>query len=201
MERKKILLATFLPICKTKHTNLEFALSLGQFYYPKWEIDQLFTLLETKAENVILLASQPHKMTQGDINVLLHLLNYDKVRTWAAVCILAQLAKHFYEDDIFQHINIQGFIQNWKHQWKEITQGFIQNCKPKWKERTHDDNFCHACFHSIVSQLQKHAYLCSIAYKLVKYRTFAEQFAIDEDFMEIVTNIIIQNHSSWSKSL
>jgi len=130
--------------------------------------------LGTEAENVILLASQPHKMTQGDINVLLHLLNYDKVRTWVAVCILAQLAKHFYEDDIFQHISIQGFIQNWK---------------PKWKKRTHDDDFYRE-------------YLCFIAYKLVKYRTFVEQFAIDEDFMEIVTNIIIQNHSSLrSKSL
>jgi hypothetical protein len=48
IERKKILLATFLPICETRHTNLEFALSLGQFYYENWEIDQLFTLLELK---------------------------------------------------------------------------------------------------------------------------------------------------------
>jgi len=196
-ERKKILLATFLPICRTRHTNLEFALSLGKFYYENWEREQLFTLLGTEAENVILLASQPHKMTQGDINVLLRLLNNDKVRTWAAaVCILAQLAKHFYEDDI--SMKIQGFIQNWKHQWKGITQGFIQNSKPKWEKRTDACVHPYLCF--IINQLEKYEYLCSIAYKLVKYRTFAEQFAIDEDFMEIVTNIIIKHHSLWSKS-
>jgi hypothetical protein len=204
-ERKKILLATFVPICQTRHTNLEFALSLGQFYYENWEIDQLFTLLGTEAENVILLASQPHKMTQGEINVLLHLLNYDKVQTWAAaVCMLAQVAKHFYEDDNFQHIiSIQGFIQNWKHQWKGITQGFIQNWKSKWKKRTDDDDdddYAYVWF--ITDTWKKYTYLCSIANKLVKYRTFAEEFAIDEDFMEIVTNIIIQNDSSlMSESL
>jgi len=206
MERKKILLATFVPICRTRHTNLEFALSLGQFYYENWEIDQLFTLLGTEAENVILLASQPHKMTQVEINVLLHLLNYDKVQTWAAaVCMLAQVAKHFYEDDNFQHIiSIQGFIQNWKHQWKGITQGFIQNWKSKWKKRTDDDDddddYAYVWF--ITDKWKKYTYLCSIANKLVKYRTFAEEFAIDEDFMEIVTNIIIQNDSSlMSESL
>ncbi|KAH8963222.1 hypothetical protein BDL97_05G141400 [Sphagnum fallax] len=118
MERKKFLLATFLPICETRHTNLEFALFLGQFYYKKWDNHQLYTLLGTNAENAILLASQPHKKTQRDVDALLHLLNSDKMRTWAAACILARLADHFYGDDILQYRNIQGLIQNLKHQWK-----------------------------------------------------------------------------------
>ncbi|KAH8963228.1 hypothetical protein BDL97_05G142000 [Sphagnum fallax] len=169
MERKKFLLATFLPICETRHTNLELALSLGQFYYRNWKEDQLFTLLGTEAQNAILLASKPHKVTQEDVNALLHLLNSDKIRTWAAACILARLADHFYEDDILQHRSIQGFIQNLKHQWKIVTP---------------DDDF-------------NGDYPSKIALKLAKYRTFAEQFAIDEDFMEIVTNIIIQNRFSF----
>jgi hypothetical protein len=171
MERKKILLATFLPICKTRHTNLEFALSLGQFYYENWEYVQLFTLLGTKAENAILLASQPHKVTQEDINALLHILNSDKIRAWAAACILSQLAEHFYEDDILQHRSIQGFIQNLKQQWKRLP----------------DDYECDGY------------YPRAMALKLVKYSSFAEQFAIDEDFMEIVTNVIMHNRF-WFKS-
>ncbi|KAH8963236.1 hypothetical protein BDL97_05G142700 [Sphagnum fallax] len=166
MERKKFLLATFLPICKTRYTNLEFALSLGQFYNKKWREDQLFTLLGTEAENAILLASQPHKKTQRDVDALLHLLNSDKMRTWAAACILAQLADHFYGNDILQHRDIQGLIQNLKQQWKI---------------KTPDDPFYGY-------------YPCIIALKLVKYRTFAKQFAIDEDFMEIFTHIVIQGH-------
>jgi hypothetical protein len=158
MERKKFLLATFLPICETRHTNLEFALFLGQFYYKKWRDDQLYTLLGTNAENAILLASQPHKKTQRDVDALFHLLNSDKMRTWAAACILAQLADHFYGDDILQYRSIQGLIQNLKHQWK---------------------------FHD-------YYYLCAIALKLVKYRTFVERFTIDEDFMEILSNTSIQ---------
>ncbi|CAK9877273.1 unnamed protein product [Sphagnum jensenii] len=164
-EEKKFLLATFLPICKTRYTNLEFALSLGQFYYEKWDVDQLYTLLGSEAENAILLASQPHKVTQKDVNALFHLLNFDKIRAWAAACILARLAKHFYGDDILQHRSIQGFIQNLKHQWKIVT--------PDGKDNSY--------------------YICKIALMLVKYSTFAEQFAIDEDFMEIMTNIIMQN--------
>ncbi|CAM6076324.1 unnamed protein product [Sphagnum tenellum] len=164
-EEKKFLLATFLPICKTRYTNLEFALSLGQFYYEKWDVDQLYTLLGSEAENAILLASQPHKVTQKDVNALFHLLNFDKIRAWAAACILARLAKHFYGDDILQHRSIQGFIQNLKHQWKIVT--------PYGEDNSY--------------------YICSIALMLVKYRTFAEQFAIDEDFMEIMTNMIMQN--------
>ncbi|CAM6002457.1 unnamed protein product [Sphagnum balticum] len=162
-EEKKFLLATFLPICRMRHTNLEFALSLGQFYYKKWRDDQLFTLLGSEAENAILLASQPHKVTQTDINALFCLLNFDKIRAWAAACILSRLAKHFYGDDILQH-SIQGFIQNLKPQWKIVTPYGMD-------------------FY----------YICRITLMLVKYRTFAEQFAIDEDFMEIMTNIIIQN--------
>jgi len=163
MERKKFLLATFLPICKMRHTNLEFALSLGQFYYANWRNEELFTLLETKAANAILLASQPHKVTRKDVIALFRLLNFDKIRAWAAACILARLAKHFYADDILQH-SIQGFIQNLKHQWKIVT--------PDGEDNSY--------------------YICHIALMLVKYRTFAEQFAIDEDFMEIMTNIIMQ---------
>jgi len=164
-ERKKFLLATFLPICETRHTNLEFALSLGQFYYEKWDDDQLYTLLGSEAENAILLASQPHKVTQKDIKALFHLLNFDKRRAWAAACILARLAKHFYGDNILQH-SIQGFIQNLKHQWKIVTP---------------DGDWVNGY------------YFCQIAFMLVKYSTFAEQFAIDEDFMEIMTNKIMQN--------
>ncbi len=117
MERKNMLLATFLPICKTMHTNREFALSLGQFYYENWKNDQLFTLLGTKDENAILLASQPHKMTQEDVNALMHLFNSDKIRSWAAGRILAKCANHFYKDDILQHRSFQGCIQNLKHKW------------------------------------------------------------------------------------
>jgi hypothetical protein len=164
-QEKKFLLATFLPICRTRHTNLEFALSLGQFYYKDWKLDQLYTLLGNEAENAILLASQPHKVTPKDVDALFHLLNFDKIRAWAAACILARLAKHFYGDDIFEHRSIQGFIQNLKHQWKIIN--------PNGGDNSY--------------------YIYCIALKLVKYRTFAEQFAIDEDFMEIMTNIIMQN--------
>ncbi len=164
MGRKKFLLATFLPICKTRHTNLEFALSLGQFYYEDWYFEKLFLLLGTKAENAILLASQPDKVTQGDVDALLHLLNFDKIRACPAAFILAQLAD-FYGDDILQHRSIQGFIQNLKHDWKTLN------------EDSNSKSSCH----------------CHIALKLVKYRTFAEQFAIDKDFMEILTNIIIQS--------
>ncbi len=165
MGSKEILLATFLPICKTRHTNLEFALSLGQFYYEKWYSQKLFKLLGTKAENAILLASQPHKKTPGDVDALVHLLNSGKIQAEPAACILAQLADHFYGDDILQHRSIQGFIQDLKHHWKTLNE---------------DSNF-------------KDWYHYPTALKLVKYRTFAEQFAIDEDFMEILTNIIIQN--------
>jgi hypothetical protein len=126
--------------------------------------------LGTKVENVILLASKPHKVTEGDIKALLHLLNFDKIQAWATTCILVQLAKHFYENDIFQHRSIQGFIQSLKQQWKR---------------KTDDNHHHHGEF--------KSSYHCTIALKLVKYRTFAEQFAIDEDFMEIMTNIIIQD--------
>ncbi len=164
MGSKEILLATFLPICKTRHTNLEFALSLGQFYYEKWYSQKLFKLLGTKAENAILLASQPHKKTPRDVDALFHLLNSDKIRAEPAACILARLAKHFYGDDIFQHRSIQEFIQNLTHHWKTLNE---------------NSNF-------------KGSYHYPTALKLVKYRTFAEQFAIDEDFMEIFTNIIIQ---------
>jgi len=166
MGSKEILLATFLPICKTRHTNLEFALSLGQFYYENWYSQKLFKLLGTKAENAILLASQPHKKTPGDVDALVHLLNYDKIRAEPAGCILAQLADHFYGDDILQHRSIQGFIQDLKHHWKTLNE---------------DSNF-KGSYHYPTTTL-----------KLVKYRTFAEQFAIDEDFMEILTNIIIHN--------
>jgi hypothetical protein len=159
MGRKNILLATFLPICKTRHTNLELALSLGQYYYENWYFEKLFLLLGTKAENAILLASNPHKWTQGDVDALLNLLNFDKIRAEPAACILAQLADHFYGDDILQHRSIQGFIQN-------------------LKTLNEDSSFKGSCH---------------IALKLVKYRTFAEQFAIDEDFMEILTNIIMQS--------
>ncbi|CAK9877270.1 unnamed protein product [Sphagnum jensenii] len=165
-EEKKFLLATFLPICRMRHTNLEFALSLGQFYYENWHLDQLYTLLGSEPENAILLASQPHKVIRKDVNALFHLLNFDKIRAWAAACILARLAKHFYGDDILQHRSIKGFIQNLKHQWKIVTPNG----------------------HQIYS-----SYVCSITFMLVKYSTFAEQFAIDEDFMEIMTNIIMQN--------
>jgi hypothetical protein len=119
--------------------------------------------LGTEAENAILLASQPQKTTQRDVNALLHLLNSDKMRTWAAACILAQLEDHFYGDDIFQHRSIQGLIQNLKHEWK----------------------------------FDGYYYPCTIALKLVKYRTFAERFTIDEDFMEIFTNTSIQSKSDY----
>ncbi len=164
-EEKKFLLATFLLICRTRHTNLEFALSLGQFYYEDWNRDQLYTLLGSEAENAILLASQPHKVTQKDVIALFHLLNFDKIRAWAAACILARLAKHFYGDDILEH-KIQGFIQNLQYQWKIVTP---------------DGDWLNSY------------YTCEIALMLVKYSTFAEQFAIDEEFMEIMTNKIMQN--------
>ncbi len=165
MERKKIL-ATFLPIWKTRHTNLEFALSLGQFYYANWDIDELFILLGTKYENTILLASQPHTVTQGDVNVLFDLLNFDKIKALPAARILFQLADHFHGDDIFQHRRIQGLIRNLKQHWKMKTEdGF---------------NF----------QI--------IACGLAEHKTFAMQFAIDEDLMEIATNIIIHNCLEYS---
>jgi len=170
---KNFLLATFLPIWKTRHTNLEFALSLAQFYYENWEKEELFKLLGTKAENAILLASQPHKLvTQVDIEALLHLLNSDKIRAGPAACILAllvdqQLVDQFYGVGILQHKSIQGFIQNLKHQWKTLK-----------------DSKCPALYDQ---------YPCTIALKLVKYKTFAEKFANDEDFMKILTDIIIHN--------
>ncbi len=166
MGRKK-----FLPIYRTRHTNLEFALSLGQFYYEGWSDEKLFLLLGTKAENAILLASQPDKVTQGDVDALLHLLNFDKYRAWPAAFILAQLAD-FHGDDILQHRSIQGFIQNLKQDWKTLI------------EDSNSKSLCH----------------CPIALKLVKYRTFAEQFAIDEDFMEIFTNIIMQSRFGRSET-
>jgi hypothetical protein len=151
---KKFLLATFLPIWKTRHTDLEFALSLGQFYYVNWRREKLFKLLGTEAENAILLASQRHKLvTQGDIEALLHLLNFDEIRAGPAACILVQLVDQFYGDDILQHKSIQGFIQNLKHQWKTLQ---------------------HYGFND------QHPY--NIALKLVKYKTFAEKFANDENF-------------------
>jgi hypothetical protein len=104
-----------------RHTNLKFAWSLGQFYYYNWKKDMLFTLLGTEAQNAILLASQPHKVTEKNINALFHILNFDEIRAWAAACILARLAEHFYGDDILQHRSIQGFIQNLKQQWKIVT--------------------------------------------------------------------------------
>jgi hypothetical protein len=165
---KYILLATFLPIWKTRHTNLEFALSLGQFYYAYWKPHELFTLLGTKDENVIFFASQPHKVTQENVNALFDLVNSDKIQAWPAACILFQLVDHFHGDYIFQHIKIQGLIRNLKHYWKIET---MDGC-----------NFQ------------------TIALNLAKYRTFAKQFAIDEDLMEIVTNIVIQNCLEYSDS-
>jgi hypothetical protein len=160
---KTFLLATFIPIWK-RHTDLELALSLGQFYYKKWYKEQLFKLLGTKAENAILLASQRHKrVIQEDIEALLHLLNSDEIRAGPAACILVQVVDQFYGDDIFRHKSIQRFIQNLKHQWKTL----------------------------------KGQAPFNIALKLVKCKTFAEKFANDENFMKILTDIIIHNNSQY----
>ncbi len=166
---RNFLLATFIPIWKTRHTDLEFALSLGQFYYKNWYKEQLFKLLGTKAENAILLASQRHKwVIQEDIEALLHLLNSDKIRAGPAACILVKVVDQFYGDDIFQHKSIQGFIQNLKHQL-ETLKGYEFYCQDP----------------------------LNIALKLVKCETFAVKFANDENFMKILTDIIIHNHLQY----
>ncbi len=128
----------------------------------------MFKLLGTKVENAILLASQPHKLvTQRDIKALLHLLNSHKIRVVPAACTLAQLVDQqlvdrFYGDDILQHKSIQGFIQNLKHQL-ETLKGYEFYCQDP----------------------------LNIALKLVKCETFAVKFANDENFMKILTDIII----------
>jgi hypothetical protein len=121
--------------------------------------------LGTKVENAILLASQPHKLvTQGDIEALLHPLNSNKIQVVPAACILVQLVDQQLVDQFYGDDILQH---------KSI-QEFIQILKHQWK------TFKDFKFNRLTEAL-----------KLVKYRTFAEKFANDEDFMQILTNIII----------
>jgi len=97
-----------------------------------------------------------------------------------AACIWAQLVDQqlvdqFYEDDILQHKSIQGFIQILKHQWKTFKDSKFNRLTKALK---------------LFKYFNGH-YPCIEALKLVKYRTFAEKFANDEDFMQILTDIII----------
>ncbi len=140
-------------------------MSLSQFYYEDWREEELFKLLGTKVENAILLASQPHKLvTQRDIKALLHLLNSHKIRVVPAACTLAQLVDQQLVDRFYGDDILQH---------KSI-QGFIQILKRQWKTFK-DSKFNHL----------------TEALKLVKYRTFVEKFANDEDFMQILTDKII----------